>query len=286
MAKLFYRSVGLELMGVKNNKSCTAVLDYFPKTERLALTEVESAHPKSEKELAPGSAEEDIVRSMLSLRQEATKFCGIGVHAPLSLPPYLQNPGKKWPFPEKSKDPQVKWMNALYEKLEDKPRPFVPYLQRPAELWLRHLCPEKFPISDGFGANGAPLAARMQFLKSYLPQPLNEVFPRATMSRLATSLSLPKWMITDYADLEKGLRTREAFLEQLLEKLPHLLIYNKDVETLVLNLHAFHAFLSAFTQFLIFKEFCERPPRDFPKAASWIHIPRVYISWDKIFREK
>lgn len=273
-------------MGVKNNRSSVAVLDYFPKTERLALTELESGVGHSDKEQSAGQADEELIRHLLALRKGCPRFYGLAIHAPLSMPPYLELRGKKQPFPARSRDPQVKWMNEQWARLTDKPRAFVPYLQRPAEIYLRHLCTEKFPITDGFGSNAAPLAARMEFLKAYLPKPFFEVFPRATLPRLVSSLGFSKWIPLQYSDLDKGVDTREEFINQLLKKVPSLFIYSKDHESLVLNVHAFHAFLSALTGFLIAKDACERAPRDFPKGASWIHIPRTYIAWDKIFTAK
>lgn len=77
---------------------------------------------------------------------------GIGVHAPLSLPPlFAQGLGqKKIPWTDQNKNPEVQWMKNVWRNLENQPKPFCPYLQRPTEIWLRHLTKEHFAINEGF----------------------------------------------------------------------------------------------------------------------------------------
>ena len=87
----------------------------------------------------------------------------------------------------------------------------------------------------------------------------------------------------DYLDVEKGLRTRELFFESLSAKLPQLFIYDKDLETMILNISAFNAFLNGFMQHLVYKNQFEQAPKNFPHKASWIHIPKRTIKWDEVF---
>jgi hypothetical protein len=174
-------------------------------------------------------------------------------------------------------------MNEFWSKLKKRPRPFLPYLQRAAELWLRYATPEEFLIPDALGSNAAPLAARLYFLRPHLPEPIYEVFPRATVSRIVSSLGLPKTLSRDYSDLERGLYTREQFFAQLGKKLPQIFIYEKDLETLILHLSAFHAFIDALTQHLIRTHQVEVPPKHFPRNATWIYIPKLHIDWNQVF---
>lgn len=285
----FLRSLGLELSGAKQDRSAVATMDFYPTTNRLILVDIEVLHTPPESE---ASADAYLIESIERLIAEAPQFTGIAVHAPLTLPPMLYTclqkdgeSGAKVPHAEASSDPQVRWMLQTWKSLNPQPRPFVPYLQRPAEIWLRYVCTEKFDIPEGLGANTAPFAARMQFLQHHLPKPLNEVFPKATLSRLISSLGMPKNLVRLYRDIDRGLHTREAFFEQLTKRLPQLFIYERDLEKMIVHLNCFHAFLSALTQHLWVKKQTERPPRGFPRGAAWIHIPVAGIDWPAVFSE-
>ena len=182
-----------------------------------------------------------------------------------------------------ARDPQVLWFEKTYKALAPKAKPFEPYLQRPIEVFLRYLCREKFQISDAMGANAAPLTARYQYLKAFLPTPSIEVFARGTLSRIILSLGLKKQYLRDYTDLELGTSTREMFLDDLARKLPQMFLYDKDMETLILNISAFHSFLAALNLHLMNCGQCEKAPRSFPKEAVWIPLPLRNMNWEEIF---
>lgn len=282
MSGEFYRSLGLEVSGSKNDRTALAVLDFYPKTQRLILVDIQPKIVGVE----DMSADEALVRAVEEALGEAPHLTGLSIHGPLSLPPVLRQAvkeGKPQPFSEKSRDAEILWMNELWKRLKPKPRPFAPYLERPAELHMRYVCKEKFPVAEAMGANLAPIAARLQFLKPHLPEPQNEVYPRATLARVVASLGLPKTIARDYSDLERGVYTREQFFTYLGKKIPQLFIYEKDLEQMVVNLSAFNAFLCALTQHLIFAEQCETPSKNFPKSAGWIHFPRSAIDWNRVF---
>lgn len=283
MGKEFHRCVGLELNGTKSRRTSIAVLDHYPGTGRLMLSDVhESLNDDDKAELSPDEA---LVAKLTEIKKEASKFAGLSIHGPLSFPSMLDLAhSKKQPLGQLSRDPEARWIFDLWQKLDPQPRPFVPYLQRPSELWLRYCTAERFLVNEAFGANAAPLAARLRVLTPYLPKPIFESLPRATLTRLVSSLGLSKWLSSSYSDLEDGLKTREEFIHQLLKKLPQIFVYNRDHDALVTHLSCFNAFLSAINQFLIHKQYCENPPRSFPKNAAWIPIPRTVIPWEKIFK--
>jgi hypothetical protein len=282
MSAEFYRSLGLELSGPKNDRSALAVLDYHPKTQKLILVDIET--PLSG--INDLSSDETLYTALQLMTLESKNLTGLSVHGPLSLPPGFETKShlpKKGPPHFSAQNAQIEWMFQTWKKLHPQPKPFVPYIQRPAEIYLRHLTPEKFQIPDALGANFAPITARLQFLKPYLPTPLNEVFPKATMSRLVTSLGLSRAIYRDYLDIERGLETREIFFENLAKKLPQIFFYEKDIDTCVTNIAAFNAFLSALTQHLWFKEQTEKAPKSFPKNATWIHLPKRSVRWNDVF---
>ena len=272
------RALGLELGGTRNDRTALAVLDYFPSTQRLILTDVEAV-PAGQGEQ---SADEVLLERITTARTAAGKYQGLAVHGPVSLPPYFRGAptGRKLPMPFKAKHPEVIWMTRAWKNLKPRPKPFLPYLQRPEEIWLRYLTPEKFNVPDGMGANLAPLAARFQFLAPHLKGPVHEVYPRATLTRMVGALGLSKNIFRLYSDLEKGVIFREDFLTALQRKLPRIFLYEKDVESMILHINCFHAFLAALTEQLFHAGQTEPRPLRYPKSAGWIHIPRPDPAWD------
>jgi hypothetical protein len=274
--------MGLELSGPKNDRSTLAVMDYHPKTQKLILVDVQTPL-ENESHL---NSDETLYSNIQLMCLESKNITGLCVHGPISLPPAFQTQelaSTKGPPKYSSKNSQIEWMFQVWKKLNPKPKPFVPYLQRPLEIYFKYFTPEKFLIPDAMGANFAPIAARLQFLKPFLPKPLNETFPKASMSRLVTSLGLSRNIFRDYLDVEKGLYTREIFFEHLAKKLPQIFLYEKDLELCISNISAFNAFLSALTQHLWHREQCELPPKSFPKTATWLTIPRRNVRWNEVF---
>jgi len=251
----FQRSLGLELSGPKNDRSALAVLDYYPRTRRMVLVDIKTIEKASHVE----NSDQILVQNIDSSLEKCRHFTGLSIHGPLSLPPYFQmsSAGKK-SLAYKTKDPEVRWMQSTWEELKPRPKVFLPYLQR-------------------------PLAARLLFLKPHLPKKIFEVFPRATLTRVVSSLGLPKTLARDYSDLEKGLSTREHFFEHFIKKFPQIFIYEKDLDSMILHLNHFNAFLSSLTQHLIFTKQFEPAPRKFPKTGAWIYIPHSHVAWDKVF---
>ncbi len=278
----FQRSLGLELSGPKNDRSALAVIDYYPRTQRLVLVDIKAQHFGNIEK----SSDEALIESISGFCAKCRQFSGLSIHGPLAFPPYLQNltaHSKRHPLSFKDKNPEVRWMNSIWEQLKPRPKAFLPYMQRPVEIWLKYLTPEKFQIPDVMGANAAPLAARLHFLKPHLPKKIFEVLPRASITRIVSSLGLPKTLYRDYSDVEKGLSTREHFFSQLIKKFPQIFIYEKDLDAMIVHVNFFNAFLAAFTQHLISVEETETPPKKFPKSSAWIHIPKSPVSWDKVF---
>jgi len=280
MSDLFQRSLGLELSGPRSDKSVLTSLDYYPSQKRAVLSEILVFNDRN---IEPDIALIEGVSQCCNISNPPT---GMAINAPLSFPPYLnEEAGKKLPKIKHSKNAEAQWMYEQYLKLEKKgraPRPVVPYLQRPAEFYLRSLSPERFPIADAFSANSASLAARMRFLGPYFPTPLNEVYNRGAVNRLCQSLEMPKFVERGYSSLTNGLESRHEFFVHIQKKLPKLFMYEEHIESMTLHLWVFHAFIGAFTQFLLSQKLCDAPPRDFPTSSPWIHLPKAVIDWEKL----
>ncbi|NCN27006.1 hypothetical protein GW915_05470 [bacterium] len=286
MAIDFQRSLGLELSGPRSAKSVVAAIDRYSKESRWVLSELHVFRENSEK-----NPDKEIINHISSLIEEDKIQCsGIALNAPLSFPPYLKTISPdQLPFPEDSLDEEVKWMMNIQSKLEAKTpsiKHFIPYLQRPSEIYLRTATPERFPISDAFSANGAALAARARFLNPYIRAQKNEIYIRGSVTRICQSLKMPKFVEAGYSSLTGGLEARNEFFFQIQKSLPKLFIYDEHIEAMTLYLYMFNAFVAALTQQLISLNSTEMPPPNYPKSASWIHLPKITTDWEKLFKNK
>jgi len=277
MESLFYRSLGLELSGPRTQRTTVAVLDHYRQSQRIVLSDLETP------EVGSDDPDESIVNIFRTLTDGQKHYTGCAVHAPLSLPPALEINKKILSSAQVTKLAEVKWMHEMWKKIKDRPGPFVPYLHRPAEIWLRYKAVERFGDVMSFSTTGAALSARMQYLQHQLAGPLNETFPRAAVKRLSESLGIRNFVHKKYTDLEHGITAREEFLIQLSMKMPQLFLYDKDVEKMILGVNFFNAFICAFVQHLVTRGEFEAPPKGYPKNATWIYIPRIHTNWDKVF---
>ena len=267
------RFAGLELSGAHSAKSCITVLDHYPESGRLFLSEIHSGLGRE----SEANSDEVLTLMLNSLDlagQKDFEFYGLSTQAPTSLPPEFRN--------DKQAERETSWLNDFWHKTKPQPRRFLSYLNRPFEIWMRYFTPEKFKTPESLGSNLAPLAARLQFLSKDLKIPLYESFPRACFHRINAAAQLrPSWA-QNYSDLDRGIQIREKFIAALCEKIPNLFIYDHDLEILIFELQAFHSFLSSLSLYFNSKEQCDPRPENFPKQSVWGILPKQHIQWDKL----
>lgn len=271
----FKRMIGLELSGPHSNRTALVVLDFYQSQSRLVVSHVHSNFGSLENKSSDNILMEEIQRLMAEVPENA--FLGICTQAPLSLPPFFKD--------KHARKTEERWLQEIWSKTKPKPNFFTSYLNRPVDAWLRYFTPERFQIPEAMGANLAPLAARALYLSELLGLSLKESFPRATMSRVVQSLEFSRFWPKLYTDVEKGLGVRQDFFERLFQKIPQLFCYEGDLETLIVELNCFQAFLSALALFLKANSQCDNIPEGFPDSATWILIPRQHIRWEEIFRK-
>ncbi len=267
------RFAGLELSGAHSQKTCLAVLDFYPESPRLILSQI---HPGMGRE-DNGNSDEILLLQLNSLgvsNQENFEFKGICTQAPTTLPPHFNSPEKA--------ARELSWMNDYWHKTKPQPRKFLPYLNRPFEIWMKYFTPEKFRIPESMGANLAPLAIRLDFLRRDLKWSLYESYPRACVQRILSAMGAPLSWAENYTDIDKGIGIREKFVSMISEKIPSLFLYDYDLEILVFEVQAFHSFILAITQYLDHHKQCETRPPNFPQESLWGLIPKQHISWDKV----
>ena len=276
------RYLGLELAGAKNPKTTLAVIEYYPKENKVFLLDIHDRIGAEEDE----SADHVLIRHLRDQFANHPKgTVSLAVNVPLELPPGIPCTKKTSQFPEKSTLPAVKWMRDTVKKAArsggsgPRVKEFTPYTQRPIELWVRyHVFPDlperlHFDIDETLGGNKAPLTARMQFLKYHLAETkMFEVWPKLTVGCLAAKLKLSGRVLSSYRRLEEGAFARSEILEAF-SKSFGIFIYEKDVRKLSHSLSAFDAFVCAYTALLADNGKCAVPPKGFPVSSGWVHYP-------------
>lgn len=276
------RYLGLELAGAKNQKTSLAVVEYYPRANKIFLRDIfDKIVPQG-----PQTSDEALVELILG---QNPGIANMGVNIPLDLPPCISCTKKNCPYPTHCTVSEVKWMRGLaersYKSGEHTPkiREITPYTQRPAELWVRYKVLPKLPdslvfeIDEALGGNKGPLTARMHFLTRHLKTiPMIEIWPKLSLAILASQLKIPERTISAYRHLETGIDSREEILLELIKK-NELFIYDKDMKKLCASLAAFDAFICAFTALLVDRDQCVKMPKGFPSAAGWIHYPQLEL---------
>ncbi len=273
------RYLGLELAGAKNQKTAIAVLEYYPREQKVFLLDVYDRISGHDDQTGDEALLETIREAAASERGRVTKM---GVNVPLDLPPCIPCTKKTCMMVAKCTDPTIKWMREQTRKasenrdLDIAVKEITPYTQRPFEIWARYqILPKlaeafRFEVDEALGGNRAPLTARMHFLKHHLTGiPLVEVWPKLMISSIATALGLPKRLILNYRKLEEGYAARVELLETIAMK-KGVFIYDRDLKKLGASLTAFDAFICAYSAVLSDRDMTVKPPKGYPKTGGWV----------------
>lgn len=270
------RYVGLSLGGGKSDRTSIAVIDYYKKQGKAFVVDVYDsigAHDEF-------SADEVLLEILGELSGE-TKV--IAVDAPLTLPPCLNGCKVTCTGVSKCKDPAVRWMQKSYSKIKGshpKAKPITPYSQRPVDLYFRYKYYNREPFQDEtMGANQAPRAARMQYLKGKIQNSgknvsLIEVWPKLTLFHSQKLLKLGRENVTAYRNIEDGVHTREKILQALFDH-SSLFVYDRDSKKMITNISAFDALICAWVAMLEGLGQCEVLQRDLPLKTGWVHLPEL-----------
>lgn len=271
LGRLFQRFIGLELSGPHSERSSVVSMDHYEAQGRLVVS---SAHSGlgGNKDQTP-SADEELIRLLDGLSEGCESF-GLCTQAPITLPPFFRD----GPIRER----ESSWLRDYWNKVKPRPKAFLPYLNRPIDVWLRYFSDEGAPVPESFGANRAPIAARVQFLQSASEATFFESFAPASFLRLSASLDFRKSWAEDYTDLDKGTDIRADFLEALSDALPSLFMYEHDQDLFAADLQSFHAFVLALTLWLSERGHTEARPPNFPKESTWALLPRPLLKWSEL----
>jgi hypothetical protein len=275
------RYLGLELAGAKNQKTSLAVLEYYPREQKIFLLDVYDRIAGGEEQ----TGDEALLETLRELLEEGgrNRVAKIGVNVPITLPPCIGCTRRSCVSTGNCGDPAVKWMREQTKRASADLRShgmnvleFTPYTQRPFEIWARYQILPKLPadfrfeIDEALGGTRAPLTARMHYLRRHLGgMPLVEVWPKLSISSLAAGLGLPRRLALQYRKPEEGYSARVELLEMIALK-KGVFIYDRDLKKLGQNLTAFDAFICAYTALLADRDMTVKPPRGFPKEGGWV----------------
>lgn len=265
------RYVGLSLGGARSDKTALTVIDYYKKQQKAFIIDVYESiaahdHFSSDEVLL------DIVKEL------GEQVCIIAVDAPLSLPPCSLGCTKDCKGYTTCKRPSVQWMRNQFKKAKarnTKTKWFAPYVQRPVDLHFRYANPGVDLMQDDtFGANLAPQAARMQYLRGHLPSGarLIEVWPKLTVYHCHKALDVARDEALSYRHLEEGVSIREDILASIAD-VSGIFLYERDVKKFARNIAAFDSLVCAWTALMKGLDRCVKAPKGAPVESGWIELP-------------
>jgi len=264
---------GLSLAGGKTDKTCLAMVEYYPDQKKIFLSRL------FERIRSDGEVSADMQLHRL-LAQAPGKLDLVAFDVPLSLPKCVEC-SLSCPGYEACTEPEIEWMWAQQRKLNEKRKPkkiFTPYTQRAVELYLTNELEEVFHLPHALGSNVAPLTARARFVSRRLDVPAIEVFPKLSIWRIGKALQVARSHLMFHKQASDSDDSRRAFLTRLVER-NMAFLYEQDIRAMIENNQAFEAFISALTAVLRFSGQCEPRPKDFPAREAWIAIPSTNLKW-------
>jgi hypothetical protein len=263
----FVRFIGISLSGGKSDKSCIAVLDYYPDAKKIFVSKfIEKI--KAEEFISADFKIHEI------LQQYSQSLNSIAFDVPLTVPKCFSC-SLKCPGYEACGETEIKWMRTHYNEKIDKKKPkklFTPYTQRCVDAFLATIDKENFDIQHALGSNLAPLTARGIFIQRRLKVPSIEVAPKLAVWRIGEHLKVNKSQLRSVHNSVGGDEARKIFLANLCEKMD-VFIYQQDHKSMVEHYHAFDALICALTGFFKYQGKTVDKPADIPKKEGWVEIP-------------
>lgn len=261
-----HRYIGISVSGGKSDKSCVAILEYYPVQKKIFLSK-----------LIEKIKAEEFISADLKIHEIITQYKdqteSLAFDVPLSLPKcvscQLNCPGY-----EACDEVEIKYLRSLYQQEVDKKKPkklYTPYTQRCADAYLSHLEPD-LDAQHALGANLAPLTVRAMFIARRLKLPSLEVSTRVALWKLGQELKVNKTHLKVFRNSIGGEDAREVILQHFSDKW-NVFFYRQDLRSMIENHHAFEAFLCAYVGFLHAAGKTLSTPKDFPKHEMWITIP-------------
>ena len=281
--------LGIHLSGGKSERTWTAEISFFPEP-----TLHKDKNPSNERSLVGSSAgklfltdvsgdwvAEEFISGDLKLTQWLTQKRSeapqvfLALDSPTSLPKcmrcVLECPGY-----ETCQEPEIQWMRSHYDqskRSKKRPRKFItPYSQRAVESYWSERLPQ-LEFGHAMGSNHSAKTARAHFLlRRWKEKSTPEVWPHLSVWILGQAWKINKTHLKVFRNSIGGEEARSQFLKVMIQK-TKVFIYQSDLKTMIKNLSAFEAFITAYTNYLFQMKKCQDRPAHFPASEVWIAAP-------------
>jgi hypothetical protein len=268
------RFIGLSVGGAKSDRTCLTIIDYYRKQEKSFVVDIfEGICADNDR-----TADEVLFELLKEIKAEGPAVKIMAVDAPLSFPPCAFGCEESCQGYDRCKRPAVRWMRTQYTKEKAKNhrlKHFTPYGQRPVDLYFRYKFPEENLFQDEtMGANLAPQAVRMNYLKKHLDDQLVEVWPKLALYSLHKPLKISKREILDYRNLERGAGIRQKLIDKLSAE-SKMFIYERDMKKFLTNVSAFDSLVCAWVALLTDLERVVQYKSDLPIETGWVQVPQL-----------
>ncbi len=250
--------LGLNLSGIKKDKSSLLVLEKYKGHNKVVLSNITDDFKNSKLDYYP---DELLKKQILSYKGVKA----VGVNFPLFSPPCI-GCEKLCPGVNACKVMEVKWLVREYKKANKlsltsfKGRKIPsPYLERALDYYVANLLEEKFPLEPAFGSSRSSFYGRGQFLVKGLKRvKFIETFPKVSLWRIGLKYGLRKSVLKNFYKSKMKEDNRRFFLKKI-EK--DFFLYEEDKESLIKNKGNFEALLNALSlYFFLNKQGEEIPP--------------------------
>ena len=266
------RYVGLSLGGGKSDRTTVTVIDYYRKQCKAFVIDVYESVGAHDDYSA-----DEVLLEILSEFDIPVKV--LAVDAPLTLPPCVNGCRKGCKGMAKCVVPEVRWMRNQFKKAHaqnKKLKQFTSYSQRPVDLFFRYRHLDQSGLHDEtMGANQAPRAARMQYLKSHISAKVNliEVWPKLTLFYVHKLFNLTRNQALSYRQLDEGIHIREHVVQSFIDD-QNLFIYERDSKRFATSISAFDSLICAWAALNYGLGRCIEFRKDLPLQSGWIQIPK------------
>ncbi len=247
--------LGLNLSGIKKDKSSLLVLEKYKDHNKVVLSNIEDKFKNSKLNFYP---DEILKKQILSYKGVNQNIKAVGVNFPLFAPPCI-GCRRECPGVQSCEVTEVKWLVREYKKanklssksIKDRKIP-SPYSERALDYYIANLLEEKFPLEPAFGSSRSSFYGRGQFLiRGLKGVKFIETFPKVSIWRLGLRYGLRKSVLRNFYRSEVTEDNRALFLEKI-EK--DFFIYEDDKENLIKNKGNFEALLNALSLYFFFNK--------------------------------
>ncbi len=265
--------LGICLRGAKSHHTVALSLEYFEVSKKIFLREIFDIHSTQEMENLGDYKDADLwLRKIID--QQNNLQC-VSINAPLSLPSaFIEGSLKKTQL-ESRLQTEMNWVKE--QRIQ---QTYLPYLQRPCEVYLNHLFATQ-DLEPALGANLAPLAARALYLRSFYPQQKwLETYPKINLRIWHKVFGTDSDIGKHFNHFEKGPEARKLVLLRMRE-LGFCFIYEADFDLLSESKYHFQAFFIACQGLLEPWNLQEPYPLNFPVKEN-ISFPGLNLSWESL----